>query len=148
MDTSQQMLGRVSLPFRFDFDRPFKFSSDVGENWNLHVHKLRDGIVILGVRAEITPENLQGLFLTNASRFGASVADGLDTPERAIHESFDWVIIDSDRTLRWAIGEIPLKSAAPAIPDRRALMPVRQIGKAFYSAFVQPVKTDLAEKSA
>jgi len=68
------MLNRVSLPFCFDFDRPFKFSSDVGEKWTLYIHKLHDGVVILGVLAEMTPENLQDLFTANSSLFGSNVA--------------------------------------------------------------------------
>jgi len=140
------MLGHVSLPFLFDFDRPFKFSSDVGENWNLYVHKLRDGIVILGVRAEITPEDLQERFIANASRFGSNVADATHTPERAIHESFDWAIVDLNGTLRWAIGGIPMKIAVPEIPDTPALSPVCQVGSGYYSVFFQPVRSRSGRK--
>ena len=41
------MVAHVSMPFRFDYDRPFLATSDVGEVWNLYVHRLNDGLVIL-----------------------------------------------------------------------------------------------------
>jgi hypothetical protein len=44
------MTGRISIPFRTDSDRPFHFTSDVGEEWLLYVKKLMDGTVILGAR--------------------------------------------------------------------------------------------------
>src|SRR6516165_4734356 len=135
------MLGQVSLPFRFEFERPLKFSSEVGEAWTLFVHKLRDGMVILGVRAEVTPENLQERFSVNASRFGSTVADAADTRERAIDESFDWAVIDLNGNVRWAIGGIPMKSSVPEIPDDPALLSARQIGTGYYASFVQPVKS-------
>jgi len=140
------MLSRVSLPFRFDFDRPFKFASAVGENWNLYVHKLHDGIVILGVRSEITPENFQERFVANAVKFGPTVAHAVDIPERAIDEPFDYAIIDSNGAVRWAIGGIPMRSAVPTIPDDPVFTAVRQIGKGYYSSFVQPLKDKSGSK--
>ena len=56
------MVSQVSLPFVFQYDRPFRFSSDVGEDWNLYVHSLHDGTVVLGSRKEITPEGVDALF--------------------------------------------------------------------------------------
>jgi hypothetical protein len=97
--------------------------------------------VILGVRAETAPENLQERFTANALRFGTNVANAVNTPERAIDESFDWAIIDSNRMVRWAIGGIPMKSAVPEIPDNPVLMPAHQIGTGYYSTFVEPVKS-------
>ena len=47
------MVSQVSLPFAFEYDHPVRFLSDVGEDWNLYVHKLRDGVVVLGARKEI-----------------------------------------------------------------------------------------------
>src|SRR5713101_9435300 len=63
----------VSLPFSVEYDRPFRFTSNVGETWNFYVHKLTDGLVILGARAEITPENIATRFTSNANRFGGKV---------------------------------------------------------------------------
>ena len=127
------MLSRVSLPFRFDFGRPFTYSSEVGEKWNLYARKLRDGIVILGVRAEITPENFQRRLAATALVFGSSVAEAIEIPERAIDESFDWAIIDSNGEVRSAIGGIPMKSALPEIPDNPTFVPTLRIGTGYYS---------------
>lgn len=38
---------RVSLPFRFQDEQPFRVTSDLGEEWLLFVHRLADGMVIL-----------------------------------------------------------------------------------------------------
>lgn len=140
------MVARVSEPFGVEYDRPFRFKSEVGETWNLYVHKLTDGLVILGARAEITPGDIAARFTANADRFGRSVSDALATPERAIDEAFDCAVIDARGTLRWAIGGIPLKSAIPEIPDRSTLIPARQIGDSYYSIFLQPVKSRSGRK--
>ena len=141
-------VSRVSLPFGLEYDRPFRFTSDVGETWNLYAHKLTDGLVILGARAEITPENIATRFTSNANRFGGKVSDALATPERGIDEAFDWAVIDAHGTLRWTIGGIPLKTASPNIPDHPTLAPVRKIDKSLYSAYIEPVKSRTGRKVA
>lgn len=133
------MVSQVSLPFVFQYDRPFRFSSDVGEDWNLYVHSLHDGTVVLGSRKEITPEGVDALFSSNAARFGNTISEALRTPERAIHEAFDYAIIDKNGILRWAIGGIPLKASPPAIPAKPILAPVRQVGEKMYAALLYPV---------
>jgi hypothetical protein len=140
------MVGHVSLPFRFEFERPFEFSSEVGEVWALYVHKLRDGMVILGVRVEVTPQNLQERFVTNAARFGSTVAEAADTRERAIDESFDWAVIDLNGNVRWAIGGIPMKSSVPEIPDKPGLISAHRIGTGYYASYVQPIKSKSGKK--
>ena len=60
------MIPHVSLPFALEYDHPIHFLSDVGEDWNLYVHQLRDGIVVLGDRKEVSPEGINGLFASNA----------------------------------------------------------------------------------
>jgi len=135
------MLSHVSIPFTFQYDRSAPFSSDVGEDWDLYVHKLRDGLVVLGSRKEITPEGIDSLFSSNALKFGQTVAEALQTPERAIHEAFDYAIIDQNGTLRWAIGGIPLRASPPLIPTNHTLAPMRYIDKKTYASFLQPIRT-------
>jgi hypothetical protein len=140
------MLSRVSLPFGFDYDLPFQFTSDVGEKWNLYVHRLSDGIVILGARDDVTPPNINERFTRNVARFGSSVKDAAKTPERAIDEAFDFAVIDNGGALRWAIGGIPLKTSAPEIPNNAILAPLRHFGGNLYSAFVEPVTSESGQK--
>jgi len=140
------MLPKVSFPFRFEYDRPFQFTSDVGEMWNLYVHRLSDGLVILGVRDAMTPPNVNERFAKSAARFGGSAADALRTSERAIDEAFDFAIIDSDGTLRWGITGIPLKTAAPDIPDLAKLAPVQLLNGNLYSSFIEPVTSKSGQK--
>jgi hypothetical protein len=135
----QGMLSRVSFPFRFEYQRPFQFSSEVGEKWNLYVHRLSDGLVILGAREEISPPDINERFAKNAARFGSSVGEATKTPERAIDEVFDFAVLDSVGDVRWGMGGIPLKTAAPEIPDRATLAPVRHFSGSLYSSFVEPV---------
>ncbi len=111
----------VSLPFAVRYDRPLQFSSDVGEDWTLYVHKLRDGEVVLGARKEMAPENINALFISNVSRFGASVKDALGTPERAIDEPFDYAVLGENGVLLRGMGGIPLKTSPPDIPQQATL---------------------------
>jgi hypothetical protein len=85
-------------------------------------------------------------FVADSARFGNSVADALKTPERAIDESFEWAIIDTEGTLRWAIGGIPLKSASPAIPERPTLTPISPMDKGLYAILVDPVISKSGQK--
>jgi len=133
------MILHVSLPFAFQYDYPVSFLSDVGEYWNLYVHKLSDGIVVLGARKEVTPEDINERFASNAARFGASVKDAKDTPERKIDEAFDFAIIDGNGNLLRTTGGIPLKTSPPAIPAKPTLAPTRQVDGEMYAVFLDPV---------
>jgi hypothetical protein len=140
------MLARVSLPFGVEYDRPFRFTSDVAETWNLYVHPLNDGIVILGARTEISPPNVNERFVASAARFGRNVADAANVPERAIDEAFDVAIIDARGMLRWAIGGIPLKTAAPNIPDRPLFVPLLRADGDLFAPFIEPVTSRSGQK--
>ena len=96
-------------------------------------------MVILGARTEITPEGVDALFASNAARFGKSVVEALHTPERAIHEAFDYAVVDKNGILLWAIGGIPLKASPPFMPTDPTLAPVRQISGKMYAALLYPV---------
>src|SRR6266446_1992888 len=52
------MVSLVSMPFRFEYERPFQFASDIGEVWSLYVHRLNDGLVILGAREGTAPSDV------------------------------------------------------------------------------------------
>jgi hypothetical protein len=129
----------VSLPFAVRYDSPLQFSSDVGEDWTLYVHKLRDGEVVLGARKEMAPENIDALFISNASRFGDSVKDALGTPERAIDEPFDYAVLGENGVLLRAMGGIPLKTSPPDIPQQATLVPLNRIENKLYAAFHEPL---------
>lgn len=142
----ESMLSRVDLPFRVEYDRPIQFTSDVDETWYLYIHRLDDGVVILGARIEIIPPNVNERFVENAARFGRTVADAAKLPERAIDEAFDFAVIDATGTLRRAIGGIPLKTAAPEIPDRAAFVPLLHFDGDLFASFVQPVMSRSGQK--
>ena len=141
---SQGMVSQVTLPFapsyEHDYEHAIRFLSDVGEDWILYVHRLSDGgIVVLGARKETTPEGVNELLASNASRFGVNVGDALATPERAIHEAFDYAIIDKNGVLLSATGGIPLKTSSPAIPTKPIFDPARHIGEKTYAVFLDPI---------
>jgi hypothetical protein len=129
----------VSLHFALEYDHPIRFLSGAGEDWLLYVHKLQDGIVILGVRNEEAPEGINDHFDSNAALFGANVGKAKDTPERAIDEAFDYAVIDNNGVLLSAIGGIPLKASSPAIPVTPTFAPTRQINGKTYAVFLEPV---------
>jgi hypothetical protein len=130
---------QVSLPFALEYDQPISFLSDVGENWNLYVHKLRDGIVVLGVLREDAPEDANKRFPANAAQFGASIDEATHTPEREIDASFDFAIIDNNGILHWTTGGIPLRTSSPVIPVAPTLTPALQFDGKTYAEFLQPV---------
>jgi hypothetical protein len=130
---------QVSLPFALKYDHPISFLSDVGENWNLYVHKLRDGIVVLGVLNEGAPEDTNAPFAANAAAFGATVGEAINTPERKIELEFEWAIINNNGILLWTTGGIPLKAPPPAIPVAPTFAPTRRFNGKTYAEFLQPV---------
>jgi hypothetical protein len=140
------MVSHVSMPFRFEYERPFQVASDIGEVWSLYVHRLNDGLVILGARAGTAPADIAQRFVANAARFGNQLGDALSTPERAIDEVFHYAVIDASGSLRWAIGGIPLKTAPPEVPDRATPAPVRDIDGDLYSGFIEPVTSRSGRK--
>jgi hypothetical protein len=130
---------RVSLPLSLAYDHPVDYLSDVGEKWYLYVHKLSDGIVVLGTRKEISPKGIDAMFASNALRFGTSVEEAMRTSQRAIDESLEFAIIDKNGILHWLIGELPLMTSPPAIPTTPTLVPIRQVGDETYAIFLEPV---------
>ena len=133
------MISHVSLPFNYEFDHPLRFSSDVGEDWDLYVHQLRDGILVLGDRKRVSTQGINGLFASNAAHFGASVEEARHTPERAIDEAFDYAIIDNNGVLIYAVGGIPLKVSSPALPTTPTMTLIRQIDDNLYATYFDPV---------
>jgi hypothetical protein len=133
------MLSHVTLPFSSDRDRVITFHSEVGEDWRLYIHDLTDALVIIGVRAEVAPDHLLERFAENAARFGTTLATATRTPERAIHETFDYAILDRANDVQWAIGGIPLKAAKPKIPARSRLISAQQIGTKRFASLTQPI---------
>jgi hypothetical protein len=114
-DYIREMNLHVSLPFALEYDHSMSFLSDVGEDWNLYVHKLSDGIVVFGVRRDETPEGINERFASSAAQFGASVEEATRTSERKIDEAFDFAIIDNNQILLKSFGGIPLKTSPLAM---------------------------------
>jgi len=63
------------------------------------------------------------------------------TPERAIHEAFDFAVIDAEGNLLRAMGGIPMKVLPPDIPPKPKLVPVRRIEDKIYAAFLEPIES-------
>jgi hypothetical protein len=114
----QGMITKVSFPFSFDFDHPFRARSDVGEGWLFCVHKLEDGIAILGARDDGLPADAEQRIQRNSSRFGNTLADAMRVKERSIDLLFDYAVIDANGVLRRTIEEIPVKATAPEEPPK------------------------------
>ncbi len=133
------MILHVSLPFAVEYDSPIHYMSDVGEDWSLYVHKLRDGLVVLGVRKEEIPKDMNRRFALNAALFGTSVEEAKETPERKIDEAFDYAIIDKDGILVSVMGGIPLKTPPPAMPTAATLASIRQLDGEKYAVYLDPI---------
>jgi len=111
-----RMLPGASVPFPEKFDQILKYTSDVKENWNLYIHKLTDGFLILGVLDHDAPAHLDERFAETSAKFGSSIATALATSERKVPQSFDYAIIDQSGGLKYIAGGIPLKTTPPQIP--------------------------------
>jgi hypothetical protein len=44
----QGILPKARFPFNFKYEQSFRAKSDVGEDWLFYVHRLKDGVVVLG----------------------------------------------------------------------------------------------------
>jgi hypothetical protein len=92
--------------------------SDVNEEWLFYVHPLRDGMVILGTRADILPEKVEQRLAASAARFGSTLEQARHVKERSIDESFDFAIVDSRGNLLSINSGIPLKAQPPQMPPK------------------------------
>lgn len=73
-------------------------------------------------------------------RQGSGLA--LQTPralQSAIHEAFDFAVIDRESNLVRAISGIPIKASPPAIPPKPMLVPVHRFEDKMYAAFLEPI---------
>ena len=111
-----RMFPDASVPFPKKFDQIIKYTSEVKENWNLYIHKLTDGFLVLGVLDEDAPAHLDERFAETSSKFGPSVVTALATSERRVPQAFDYAIIDQSGRLKYVAGGIPLKTSPPQIP--------------------------------
>src|ERR1039458_8290880 len=57
-------------------------TSEVGEEWLFNVHRLTDGMAIVGARSGGLPANVERRIEADAKRFGGSVAEALRVKER------------------------------------------------------------------
>lgn len=135
----EDLLGRVSLPFHFDYGRSFRAISDVGEDWVMYVHKLTDGMAVLGVRVTVLPEDLERRFKSGAALFGNTIAEASRVPERKIDEALDYGVIDANGIVRSAVGGIPFETTPPQIPNSPIFSPARQVGDRLYAALIDPI---------
>jgi hypothetical protein len=140
-DYIREMNLHVSLPFALEYDHPISFLSDVGEDWNMYVHKLSDGIVVIGVRKDETPEGISERFASSAAQFGASVDEAMRTSDRKIDEAFDFAIIDNNQILLRAYGGIPLKISSIAMSASMTFARVHLDKGETQDVFLEPVKS-------
>jgi hypothetical protein len=80
-----------------------------GESWRILVHRLRDGIVILGVSPPADITHVDDRLIENAKHFGDSIAEAVRVKTAMIDKTLDYVLIDATGRLLAATGGIPLK---------------------------------------
>jgi len=140
-DYIQEMNIHVSFPFVLEYDHQISYLSDVGEDWNLYVHKLNDGIVVLGVRKDETPEGIDERFTSSAAQFGASIEEATRTSDRKIDEAFDFAIVDNNQILLKAEGGIPLKASPLAMSVTSTFARVHIANGESWDVLLEPVKS-------
>lgn len=80
-----------------------------GESWRILVHRLRDGILILGVLFPKDITQVDERMVKNAKHFGDSIAEAVHVKTAMIDNTLDYVLIDDTGRLLAATGGIPLK---------------------------------------
>lgn len=85
---------------------------ETGETWRLFVKRLSGGIVTLGVSPPEDITNVDERLEENANRFGSSLERALNVVTGAIDRNLDYVILDGEGRLRYAVGGIPLRIAS------------------------------------
>jgi len=133
------LLPKVSFPFVFKDDEPFRAKSDVGENWVFYVHKLKDGMAILGTRTDGLLEDVEQRIRINAKRLGNTVAQAVQVQERSIDGLFDFAVVDEGGMLRQSLTGIPLRTLSLQIPAKPTFIPLRAINGGLYAMLEDPI---------
>jgi hypothetical protein len=82
---------------------------ETGESWRILGHRLRDGIVILGVSSPEDITHVDDRLIENAKTFGDSFAEAVRVTPEMTDKNVDYVLIDNNGRLWAATGGIPLK---------------------------------------
>lgn len=85
------------------------FIPETGESWRMLVHRLQDGIVILGASPPDDVTNIDEKLIDNAKHFGSSIAEAILVDVAMIDKNLDYALIDDSGRIRSAYGGIPLK---------------------------------------
>jgi hypothetical protein len=106
------MLPHVNIPFATDA-KPFDYTSVFGEQMRVLCRPIRGGIVIVSVIREEAPTDVDERLSENAARFGATVGEAAELPQKDVNAAFDYAVIDNSGTVRSMAGGIPLEIARP-----------------------------------
>ncbi len=107
------LMGPVSIPMTLPYDRPSTVVSAIREPWRLLGHKVKGGVVILGIPLTDATANLAELdssLLETAKNFGSSLEEALVVTSRDINGSLDYAVVDASSHLRNVAGGIPLQT--------------------------------------
>ncbi len=78
------------------------------ESWRILVHRLQDGVVILGVSPPEDVTHVDDRLIDNAKHFGTSIAEAI-LDDVIIDKNLDYAILDDNGWIREDYGGIPLK---------------------------------------
>jgi hypothetical protein len=115
IDTSDYIPGTVSgasFPYSYTPDHVFSVKTDVGEQWLLDVHLLKDGKVVVGAHVNGNPTGIGASLEDNGRRFGDTLDRAMNLKERSIDEMVDFAVFDSHGNLLRSMSGLPLKASA------------------------------------
>jgi hypothetical protein len=133
------ILAKARFPFTFKYDQPFRAMSDVGEEWLFYVHKLKDGAVILGIRTDGLPQDIEQRFRVNVQQFAGSASEAAKVEERRIDSLLDYAVIDESGNVLQLRTGIPFKVSPPLIHAEVNFTPNLDISGSSYALLENPI---------
>ena len=110
------LFGHVELPAESVYSAPQTVVTAVGEKWRLFGRKVTGGIVLVGICSSETATDADATLVTNAAKFGSTLAAAESTRSREIDFNVDYAVVSSAGELKTAWGGLPLKTEAHALP--------------------------------
>ncbi len=89
---SPEIVGRVTLPHDLTLGAPQAWVSEFGEDWRLLATGLKGGTLIVGLRKPSELANPDAKLLTNAARFGTTLAEAVQVNPKQIDDAVDYAV--------------------------------------------------------
>jgi hypothetical protein len=126
------LLPNVSSPAWPADDQPHAVKSAINEDWTVLSHKVRGGLVVLGIPSTLGLSDAEERLRTNAAHFGSDLSHAAHVGPRRIDSLIDYAVIDDGGHIRTMWGGVPLQMKPEAVARMLSMGPIVDVGKATY----------------